>query len=110
MNHIRRTNPALQHDRGLKFHNTDNPTVVCFSKKQGENVVLVAANTDPYHTQWANLDLDLSAIGVTSDQPFQVHDLLTDARYRWQGNRPVVGLDPGIAAGPCVCSAKREPK
>jgi starch synthase (maltosyl-transferring) len=95
LNHIRRTNPALQHDRGLKFHNTDNPTVVCFSKKQGDNVILVAANTDPYRTQWANLDLDLSALGVLPDQPFQVHDLLTDARYRWQGNRPVVGLDPG---------------
>jgi starch synthase (maltosyl-transferring) len=95
LNHIRRTNPALQHDRSLKFHNTDNPTVVCFSKKQGENTILVAANTDPYHTQWANLDLDLAALGVNWDQPFQVHDLLTDARYRWQGNRAVVGLDPG---------------
>ena len=95
LNHIRRTNPALQHDRGLKFHSSDNPNVVCFSKKQGENTILVAANTNPHHTQWANLDLDLSALGVAWDQPFQVHDLLTDARYRWQGNRPVVGLDPG---------------
>jgi starch synthase (maltosyl-transferring) len=61
----------------------------------GQNSILVAANTDPYNTQWANLDLDLAAIGVAPDQPFQVHDLLTGARYRWQGNRAVVGLDPG---------------
>ena len=95
LNHARRTNAALQHDRGLQFHNSDNPTVVCFSKRHGENAVIVAANTDPYHTQWANLDLDLEAIGVKPDQPFQVHDLLTGARYRWQGNRPLVILDPG---------------
>lgn len=95
LNHIRRTNPALQHDRGLKFHNSNNGSVVCFSKKQGDNIILVAANTDPYHTQWANLDLDLAALGVEPDQAFQVHDLLTDARYRWQGNHAVVGLDPG---------------
>lgn len=95
LNHIRRTNPALQHDRGLTFHHADNPNIVCFSKTQGDNVILVAANTDPHHTQWANLDLDLAAMGIAADQPFQVHDLLTDARYRWQGNRAVVGLDPG---------------
>ncbi len=95
LNRIRRSNPALQHDRGLQFHAVDNPTVVCFSKTQGDNVILVTANTDPYHTQWANVDLDLTALGVPADQPFQVHDLLTDARYRWQGSRATVGLDPG---------------
>jgi starch synthase (maltosyl-transferring) len=95
LNQVRRANPALQHNRGLRFHNVDNPNVVCFSKAHGDNVILVAANTDPYHTQWANLDLDLSALHVQPDQPFQVHDVLTDARYRWQGPRAVVGLDPG---------------
>jgi len=95
LNRIRRSNPALQHDRGLQFHNVDNPTVVCYSKTHGDNAVLVAVNTDPHHTQWANVDLDLAALGIEADQPFQVHDLLTDARYRWQGARAVVGLDPG---------------
>ncbi|HYO09682.1 MAG TPA: alpha-1,4-glucan--maltose-1-phosphate maltosyltransferase [Tepidisphaeraceae bacterium] len=95
LNRIRRANPALQHDRGLKFHNTDNGSVVCFSKSAGNNVILVCANTDPYHMQWANIDLDLEALGVKHDQQFQVHDLLTEARYRWQGSRATVGLDPG---------------
>jgi starch synthase (maltosyl-transferring) len=95
LNRIRRSNVALQHDRGLTFHNVDNGAVLCYSKRTGDNVILVAANTDPYHTQWGNLDLDLTALGVEPGQPFQVHDLLTDARYRWQGNRATVGLDPG---------------
>ncbi|HEV7297999.1 MAG TPA: alpha-1,4-glucan--maltose-1-phosphate maltosyltransferase [Tepidisphaeraceae bacterium] len=95
LNRIRKSNPALQTDRGLMFHKCDNESVVVFSKTLGDNVILVAANTDPYHTQWANLDLNLAAMGLTADQPFQVHDLLTDARYRWQGHHAVVGLDPG---------------
>jgi starch synthase (maltosyl-transferring) len=78
--------------------------VICYSKSQrsthegdasGDNVILVAVNTDPLHTQWANIDLDLTALGLKPDQQFQVHDLLTDARYRWQGNWQTVGLDPG---------------
>jgi starch synthase (maltosyl-transferring) len=96
LNQIRRENPALQHDRGIQFHRCDNPHVVCFSKKRGSNVIFVAANTDPYHTQWANVDLDLDALGIDrADQPFQVHDLLTGDRYQWQGHWNVVGLDPG---------------
>lgn len=95
LNRIRKAYPALQHDRGLKFHKVDNGSIVCYSKTYGDSTILCAVNTDPYHTQWGNLDLDLSAMGLTHDQPFQVHDLLTDARYRWQGNWQVVGLDPG---------------
>jgi starch synthase (maltosyl-transferring) len=96
LNQIRRDNPALQHDRGLKFHHADNPNVVAYSKQHGDNVVLTVVNTDPHHTQWSRLALDLDAIGISPDQPYQAHDLLTDARYRWQGYNPVVGLDPGV--------------
>jgi starch synthase (maltosyl-transferring) len=33
-------------------------------------------------------------MGLAADQPYQVHDLLTDARYLWQGARNYVDLDP----------------
>ena len=95
LNRIRRENPALQHDRGLQFHTVDNGAILCFSKTHGNNTILVVANTDPYHTQWGNLDLNLPAIDLTPDRPFQVQDLLTGARYRWQGYHAVVKLDPG---------------
>ncbi|MDB5294041.1 MAG: alpha amylase catalytic region [Phycisphaerales bacterium] len=94
LNQTRKANPALQHDRSLKFHTADNGGVVVYSKRHGDNAVLVIANTDPYRTNWSTLDLDLSALGVPADEPYQVHDVLTNARYRWQGNRPVVKLDP----------------
>ncbi|MDP9172864.1 MAG: alpha-1,4-glucan--maltose-1-phosphate maltosyltransferase [Planctomycetota bacterium] len=94
LNRIRRENAALQHDRGLRFHDADNPTVICYSKTHGDNVILVVVNTDPQHTQWANIKLDLNTLGVRGDQPYQLHDLLTEARYRWQGERGLVKLDP----------------
>ncbi|HEV2295738.1 MAG TPA: alpha-1,4-glucan--maltose-1-phosphate maltosyltransferase [Tepidisphaeraceae bacterium] len=94
LNQIRRSNRALQHDRGLRFHNVDNDSIVVYSKTSGDNIILVAVNTDPYHTQWGNIDLSLEALGIKPDQPFQVHDLLTDLRYRWQGYHAAVGLDP----------------
>ncbi len=99
LNQIRRGNSALQHDRGLRFHKVDNESVVCYSKTHGESTSLVAVNTDPHHAHWGNIDLDLDGLGIKPDQPFQVHDLLTDLRYRWQGYHAVVGLDPGTLPG-----------
>ncbi len=95
INRIRRNHPALQHDRGLVFHNVDNDRLICFSKTHGDSTILVAANTDPWHEQWGHVELNLAAMNLAPDQPFQVHDLLTDLRYRWQGARAVIGLDPG---------------
>jgi starch synthase (maltosyl-transferring) len=95
LNQIRRQNPALQHDRNLVFHRVDNDRIVCYSKQLGDSLVLCAVNTDPYHTQWGRITLDLPKLGITPDQHYQVHDLLTGLRYQWQGWHPVVGLDPG---------------
>jgi starch synthase (maltosyl-transferring) len=94
LNAIRRDNPALRQDRTLAFHPCDNPAIVCYSKTAGKNAVLVVVNTDPYRAQWGTVDLDLGALGLRGDRAFQVHDLLTNARYRWEGARNVVGLDP----------------
>jgi starch synthase (maltosyl-transferring) len=94
LNRIRRENPALQYDRGLTFHDPDNAKIVCYSKTKDDNSILVAVNTDPHQTQWANIHVNLAALGVRADQPYQLHDLLTDARYRWQGEWGIVKLDP----------------
>jgi starch synthase (maltosyl-transferring) len=97
LNRIRRENPALQRDWGLRFHRTDNPSVICFSKTTEDlaNVVLMAVCLDPQHRQAGWVELDLEALGLAEDQPFQLHDELSDARYLWQGRRNYVELDPG---------------
>ncbi len=96
VNRIRRENPALQSDRGLCFHRADNEQLLCYSKasEEGENVVLTVVNLDPHHLQAGWVELDLAALGLQAGEGFQVHDLLSGARYLWQGARNYVELDP----------------
>ncbi len=108
LNRIRRENPALQQDRTLRFHPVDNPAVVCYSKAAGENTVLVAVNTDPHHHHWANVELDLGALGLSEDRPFRVHDQLTNEVYRWHGRWNVVGLDPASCPAHVFRVARQE--
>jgi starch synthase (maltosyl-transferring) len=96
VNRIRREHPAFRNDRSLTFHQLDNDELLAYSKRSpdGENVVLVVLNLSPHyvHSGWLNLDLD--ALGVQADRPFQVEDLLTDAYYTWHGLRNYVEIDP----------------
>jgi starch synthase (maltosyl-transferring) len=96
INAIRRTNKALRQDRELRFHAIDNPEMICYSKAaaEGENVVLVVVNLDPFHKQSGFVDLALAALGIDTVQPFEVEDLLTQARYTWRGARNYVELRP----------------
>jgi starch synthase (maltosyl-transferring) len=96
LNRIRRENPALQSDRGLRFHPTDNEQLLCYSKtsEEGDNVVLTVVNLDPHHLQAGWVELDLERLGLSRGEGFQVHDLLSGARYLWQEARNYVQLDP----------------
>jgi starch synthase (maltosyl-transferring) len=95
VNRIRRENAPLQSDRGLKFHTVDNDTLIAYSKtKDSGDSVLVVANVDPHHPQSGWLQLDLATLGLPETGPFQVHDLLSGARFLWQGPRNFVSLDP----------------
>ena len=97
VNRIRRENAPLQSDRGLRFHTIDNENLIAYSKTRNGDAdsVLVVANVDPHHAQSGWLQLDLQTLGLPVDGPFQVHDLLSGARFLWQGARNYVSLDPG---------------
>jgi starch synthase (maltosyl-transferring) len=97
VNRIRRDNAPLQSDRGLRFHPIDNDNLIAYSKTRDTDAdsVLIVANVDPHHPQSGWLQLDLEALGLPVDGPFQVHDLLSGARFLWQGPRNYVSLDPG---------------
>jgi starch synthase (maltosyl-transferring) len=96
LNRIRRENPALHTDAGLRFFPVDNERIICYAKisPEVENAIVAVVNLDPYHPQsgWAELDLD--ALGLDDDAPFQMHELLSGARYLWSGPRNFVRLDP----------------
>jgi starch synthase (maltosyl-transferring) len=96
VNRIRRANPALQHDGNLRFHTVDNDQLIAYSKQSadGANIILTVVNLDPYHTHTGWLELPLDTLGLEPHQPYQVHDLLTDAHYLWHGPRNFVELNP----------------
>ena len=96
LNAIRRENPALQHDWRLVFHDTDNEHLLCYSKSTPslDNVILVVVNLDWRWTQSGWVTLDLSALGLQPQAPFQVEDLVSGERYAWLGARNFVELSP----------------
>lgn len=99
VNKARRNHPALQRNRSLLFHPSDNEMIICYSKSEGDDVVLMVVSLDPHHTQSGWVHLDTGATGVQDQGQFQVHDLLTDRRYLWNGPDNFVQLDPeGVPA------------
>ena len=100
LNGARRRHPALQRLRNVTFHGADHPDVIVFSKHTDDrsDVVLVVVNLDPHATVEATLDLDLAALGLAPDRPYEAFDELIDRSFTWSGNRPWVRIDPDQAA------------
>ena len=84
LNRIRKENPALQSDWSLKFHPVDNDQLLAFSKKEGDNEILVVVNLDVHHPQSGFVDFP----------PCEVHDLLSGGHYAWSSGRNYVELSP----------------
>jgi starch synthase (maltosyl-transferring) len=98
VNLIRRENPALQSNLNLNFHTVDNEELICYSKHTEDcaNIILVVVNLHPHYTHSGWVELPLDKLGIDPQQPYQVHDLLSDARYQWHGARNYVELNPNI--------------
>jgi starch synthase (maltosyl-transferring) len=96
MNRIRRENAALQSDGGLHFCRIDNDQLIAYLKidARSGNVILTVVNLDPHRPQSGWVDLDIDALKLDTEQPFQVHDLLSEQRYIWRGRHNYVMLDP----------------
>lgn len=98
VNHIRRENPALQSNDRLRFHVVDNEQLIAYTKttENFDNVILTVVNLDPVWTQSGWVGLPLEELGLDPTQPYDVHDLLTDAHYAWSGTHNYVELNPHI--------------
>ena len=94
VNRIRHENPALQQNRTLRFHNTDNPNLLAYSKQAGDNIVLVVVNLSWEHTQGGKVEFSPAAVGLHDSRPFTVIDLFTDESYTWEEYWNFVSLDP----------------
>ena len=116
LNMIRKNHPALHWLRNLRFHHSDQPEILVFSKSmnvidddtQRRDTVLVVVTLDPYQAREATLWLDLAALGVAPGQQFVVTDELTGESYRW-GQANYVRLDPAAAPAHIFTVAAGQP-
>jgi starch synthase (maltosyl-transferring) len=98
VNRTRRENPALQQNHQLKFHSTDNPQLLAYSKTTGDgsNTILVVINLSPHYIHSGWIELSLEDLGIPALKPFQMHDQLTDSRFLWHGPKNYVQLNPQL--------------
>jgi starch synthase (maltosyl-transferring) len=99
LNRIRRSHPALQRLRSIRFHPTDNDAIIAYSKMSDDrtDAVLSVVNLDPHQAQAATVSLaDPQGLGLSTDRPYRVKDELSGESYTWQGVRPWVRLDPEV--------------
>ncbi len=96
LNRARRENAALRSDAGLRFLPVDNDQLIAYAKStaDGSNTVVCVVNLDPHHTQSGWIEVDMAAFGLDPHQAYQMHELISDAHYLWQGARNYVSLDP----------------
>jgi starch synthase (maltosyl-transferring) len=98
LNKIRKENRALQFYDNLRFYQADNDAILFYAKMTAarDNIILVVVNLDPHRKQSSYIDVPIDQFGSIDDDVYQVHDLISDARYMWHGRRNYVELDPEI--------------
>ena len=96
LNRLRRENPALQSDAGLRFLEIDNEQMIAYAKTTPDlsNIVVCVVNLDPHHAQSGWLTIDPVALGIAPQQSYQMVDAIGGAHYLWHGDRNFVSLDP----------------
>lgn len=92
LNEIRRENIALQRLRNLTFHETESDAIIAYSKREGENLLLIVVNLDPVHAQETTVRWDFASLGLKSEK-VAVEDLLDNQSYSWHPHQ-YVRLDP----------------
>ena len=99
LNEIRRQHPALQWDATLRFHDTDDEHILCYSKRSADrtDVVVVAASVDPTHAHGATVELPIEDWGGPAGE-VRARDLLDGTDAVWNDRRQDVTLGPGRVA------------
>jgi starch synthase (maltosyl-transferring) len=100
LNSIRRKNVALQRLRNLRFHATENDSIIAYSKRHGDNLILVVVNLDPNFAQETTVHWNMGDLELNGDN-FEVTDLIDGTQYNWSAHT-YVRLDPTRLSGKVV--------
>jgi starch synthase (maltosyl-transferring) len=92
LNKIRNANIALKRLRNLHFHRSDSESIIAYSKRVDENLILVIVNLDPCAPQATVVHWNMELLGISGDA-FEVTDQLSGQTYHWTRDT-FVSLDP----------------
>ncbi|MBF8252217.1 MAG: starch synthase (maltosyl-transferring) [Actinobacteria bacterium] len=106
LNNIRASNPALLRLRNLVFHSTDSDSIIAYSKRDENNLILVVVNLDPNYAQGTIVHWDMKSLGINGGN-FEVEDLLDGSNFNWSPDT-YVSLDPTRPVGKVahICRVK----
>ena len=100
MNAIRKNHVSFERTDNIRFHDTDNPELLCYSKQESSedgrivDMTLMVVNFDTENTQSGWVDVSSGALGLPDDLPLYLTDLLSGERYTWRDAWNFVMLDP----------------
>jgi starch synthase (maltosyl-transferring) len=99
LNEIRRAHPALHQLRNLRFHYSENDSLLVFSKRDAAtgDTILVVCTVDPHNVRDGWIHLRMDELGLTGHDGFFASDLLSGANYEW-GEHNYVKLGPDQVA------------
>jgi starch synthase (maltosyl-transferring) len=97
LNEIRRAHPALGQLRNLRFHGSDDDSIVVYSKHlDGEftpdgvsDTLIMVVNVDPHSVRETTVRLDLELLGLPAGASFEVTDLLSGNVWEWSADNYV---------------------
>jgi starch synthase (maltosyl-transferring) len=86
----------LQRTNNIQFCPVENDQLLAYLKCNPDrsNCVLSVVNLDPNTTQQGMVQLPSHWLGLSPEAHYQVYDLITGARYTWQGEWNYVELNP----------------
>jgi starch synthase (maltosyl-transferring) len=99
LNRIRREQPALHELTNLSFLSTDYDAIVAYKKSVPGNDLIVVVNLDPHAMHETMVLVPIDELGIGPNEPYEMADLLTGARYTWRGAKNYVRLDPTERVG-----------
>jgi starch synthase (maltosyl-transferring) len=109
LNRIRKENRALHFYDNLRFYPAENDAILFYGKATvaRDNIILIAVNLDPAQLQSCFVHVPLEDFELREDEAYQMHDLLTDARYIWHGRRNYIELNPHLEQAAHVFRLRR---
>ena len=81
LNSLRRKHPALQQLRNINFHRVDSDQVICYSKREGSDLIICLVTLDPFVSQSTTVHFDMPALGFNWPDQINVVDELSGQNY-----------------------------